>query len=295
MHFRKYELSMTLTKDQLKRLHKLSFTTLKRCANIMGFPTMAAFYSCFSEKGFFGEAAEEMVPCKLKIKAKDALDLGRKINGNLTKYEMAKRYSLSNSNYYGAYSRKSCPKFSTLLSMLPSDADIPLFLEQLERKAVKTEVIRDASSENMTGIPSAVVVITEIMLMLKGDDRRFKVIYTYRDVNMYTDTFSCIADFWGMTDKGLALAMEKEDLILGRDMDHGNGNNSKGAILSRLMDLNGCETWADFVRLHPEYRQGAVRSMRNSIDKKLQVATLIDLIRPCGYRLSDVLEDVVLG
>ena len=295
MRFRKYELSIALTKDELKRLHNLSFTMLKRCANIMGFPTMAAFYRCFTEKGFFGEAAEHMVPCKLRIRAKDALELGRKINGNPSKYEMAKRYSLSNSNYYGAYSRKSCPKFSTLLSMLPSDADIPLFLEQLERKAVKTEVRRDASPYGMTGIPSAVVVITEIMLMLKGDARKFKAFYTDRDVNMYTDTFSCIADFWGMTDKGLAMAMEREDLILGRDLDHGNGNNSKEAILSRLMDLSGCETWADFVRLHPEYRQGAVRSIRNGIGKKLQVATLIDLIRPSGHRLSDVLEDVALG
>ena len=295
MHFKKYSLSIPLTEEELKRLQKLSFTTLKRCANIMGFPTMASFYSCFSEDGFFGVTTEAMVPCRLRIRAKDALDLGRKINGNLSKYAMAKRYSLSNSNYYGAYSRKSCPKLSTLLSMLPDDVDIPRFLEQLERKAVKTEVRRVPAAEHMTGVPSALVIITEVMLMLKGDSSKLKVMYTDRDVNMYTDTFSFIAGFWGMTDKGMASAMEREELVLGKDRSHRNGDNSKDAILSRIMDLNDCSTWAEFVRLHPEYRQGAVRSIRNGSDKKLQVATLLDLIRPCGCRLSDVLEDVVLG
>ena len=218
------------------------------------------------------------------------------VNGNISRYRMTQIYSLQQSNYYASSSASSSPRLSSLLRTLPPSFDVSLFLSMLEERCSSPqpgEEIHGKYGYSYTGIPSELVLITGIMRMLKGMNTEPLAKALGKEyLNPYLDTFSSLASFWGMTAKSFALASEKEELILSPSYGMKDGDNSKKAILSRILSLSSSSSWAELVRKFPEHRQGAVKGIRTGMERRIQVATILDLLKPFSLRLSDVLEEM---
>lgn len=298
MLYKNYSITLPLTEAELARLNTLSFNTLRGCANRLGFPTMAEFYGCFDETGFHGAVPDSIVPMKLKIDGPVVLDLMRRINGNISKYEMVKRYSLQQSNYYASYSRRSCPRLSTLLQMLPPGmkaTDLLMMVEMISQRTPSGREVFAGGGYSYEGIPAEAILITYLMMFLKGTQKELSEVIRKDHINTYVDSLTELTTFWGMGIKGFARAMEESSLILFLMEGTVEGDNSKEALLDRFIALSGNGTWTELVRTYPESRQGAVKGLREGIERKLQIATLLELIRPYGYRLSDLFEDPIIS
>ena len=282
---------MPLSAAELSRLNSLSFSRLNDCANALGFPSLSSFFSAFSPHGFHGSASS-FTPYSLVIDRRRILELIRRLNGNVSRYRLIRRYSLQSSNFYSSSISSSSPKPSSLFCLLPSDVSPSLFLSLLEEEAEKVPSSLSPFS-GTDGIPSQAVLITLLMRYLKGGSLELlSDVLTNSHCNMYLDTFSSLASFWGMTAKSFALASEKVELILSPTYGMKDGDNSKKAILSRILSLSSSSSWAELVRKFPEPRQGAVKGIRTGMDRRMQVATILDLLKPFSLRLSDVLEEV---
>ena len=298
MRYKNYSVNMTLTDSELSRLNTLSFNTMRGCANRLGFPTIAEFYGCFDNTGFHGTVPDSMVPVKLHVDGPAVLDLMRSINGNISKYEMIKRYSLQQSNYYASYSRRSCPRLSTLLHMLPPDirtTELLFMIEMISKRTPQGKEVFINEGYSYDGIPTEAMLVTYLMMFLKGEQIELSEAIRKDYINPYVESLAELTAFWAMSTKSFIKALEDEDLVLiGRDGAI-DGDNSKEALLDRFINMSGSGTWTELVRTYPESRQGAVKGLREGIERKLQVATLLELIRPYGYRLSDLFEERIVN
>ena len=298
MRYKNYSITLPLTEPELARLNALSFNTLRGCANRLGFPTIAGFYGCFDRTGFHGTVPDSMVPTKLCVDGPAVLDLMRRINGSISKYEMIKRYSLQQSNYYAAYSRRSCPRLSTLLQMLPPEikaTELLFMIEMISKRTAQGRKVFAGGGYSYEGIPTEAMLITYLMMYLKGEQAELSEVIRKDYMNPYVESLSELTAFWGMSIKAFIKAIEEDSLILSATERAIDGDNSKEAMLDRFITLSGSGTWTELVRTYPESRQGAVKGLREGIGRKLQVATLLELIRPYGYRLSDLFEERIVN
>ena len=230
------------------------------------------------------------------------MEMVRKENGDITRYQMIGRYNVNYVSYY-ASTRKgnSTPLlFPSIVRCMPPGSDIPSFLDRLEERAEKIPV--DAKEEkrgyDYSGIPMEVAILTLMMIEATGmatspGSSYFRKVLSKGCFTPFLSTLSRIASLWGMTMKGFVKAYEKEDLSFIPEACMANGDNSKQTIVRRIMELTGCERRCEFLSLYPEHSRNAIGKHIAS-DEDFLVSTLLFMLRPLDMKLSEVLEETIL-
>ena len=297
MYYHSINLDFGQNVDPAEFLGKHSFETVKNIANSLGVTDLRSFFSAFSGNSFHWNIPDRLELFTLKFDRTASLENARESNGSLSWYGMAKKYYNNASAAYGSFRSKSKLRLSTIFSILPEDCDICSILAKIEDKAEKksSRIMNVTDEYFYEGIPSTVFIATWMKELATGipvDISRTYLVSAFDSqfMNPKISTLCHIAEYWGMGTNSFIAAIEQGTLILAPEDSPIIGDNSKLAIIDRIIDMTAYSKWHELALSFPEERKIAVRNLYFPIDSDLNVYTLLSILRPFGLKLSDVIE-----
>ena len=90
--------------------------------------------------------------------------------------------------------------------------------------------------------------------------------------------------------KDLIVTMEHGKLELLPSHDCHAADNSKSALLKRLIRKAGFADMKSFIASFPQERRASIRHLLKFEEKRLQTSTLLSLLEPFELKLSDIVE-----
>ena len=291
-----YEARFTATKSVCEAFGNYPITTLKRIANALRIPTVGSLIRCIRKEGFYG-CTDDSPLYEIQINRATVSAILEDVNGCLTLYEVAKSYGTSAANYYTSLNSDADVTLAYISSKLPPDYDIADFLDELERRSERKPVKTPYAIEGYSyeGIPSSILVLTWIMLLLTGkksglSSSYFDLMADWHVFNPFIDTLDNIAALWKMPLKDLIVTMEHGKLELLPSHDCHAADNSKSALLKRLISKAGFADMKSFIASFPQERRASIRHLLKFEEKRLQTSTLLSLLEPFELKLSDIVE-----
>ena len=291
-----YAAQFTVKKTISEVFGSCPISKLKRIANALQLPTAGDLIRCIKSEGFYGQA-KEFEKYEIKVNRATVSEILEDANNCPTLYSVAKSYNGSTSNYYSFLNRESDVTLSYISSKLPKDYDIAEILDELEEKADRRPIAEYTNDEEYCyeGIPSSFLIITWIMLLLTGKESGLSSSY-FDDMtgwyvfNPFMDTLEGIAALWEMNLKDLIVATEQDSIKLSPSGMMNIVDNSKTALLKRLITKAGFQNEENFTAFFPLEKRASLRHLFRLKGNRIQATTLLSLLKPFKLKLSDIIE-----
>lgn len=299
IYYESIELNFEAVVSPYEVFGNFSISKLKRLSNALGLPHIGDFFRGFCDTGFrIKVPEEEFMIYEIKVNRVTAADMLLEANGCSTLYGMASKNNDRASNYYASLNTDADMTLSYIVSKLPPGYDIPAFLDRLEAQSEKIgpEVpIERTEGYCYSGIPKALIIVLWIMMRFTG---RLKNNASPRFYNMLDGdicnprvaTLEIYAENVGSAFGSFVQAIEKKLLVLSfsRTPSHAV-DNSKRAMLHRLLSASGSESVEEMLHSFPSGMRKSTRSFMISRTRAMQVNTLLHILSFMHLNLSDII------
>ena len=292
------DLRFDVTISPYKAFGSLQLPKLKRIANFIGLRYIGDIFRGIRKDGITWDIPRgRFTTYMIKENKVTTLELLADANGCTTIYGLANINGASASNLYTSLNHDSATKLSSIVSKLPPAYDIPSYLDELERRSEKSGVdVSEESPESYSyrGILRILIVVTWMMHRLSGKDAMISASYFDRMLdedlfNPFVDTLEKLALSWEMDLRSFVIAFERRELYLAPIGTAFHGDNSRSAILSRILNSSECISRSEMIRKLPVDRQKNIESLFRSRSEGIETVSILPILESVEGKLSDVI------
>ena len=299
LYYNSYDIHFDVLVSPYEAFGDFTLSRLKRYTNALGLPMMGDLFRSISKDGFRAAVPDGPITLyEIKVNRVTVSDLLVEANGYASLYEFAKANMSQYSNCYSSLNKDSDMKLSYIVRKLPDGYDIPSVLDEIELRSERygaTISPEKADGYCYRGIPKTVIVITWMMQALTG--RKASISRSYyanmldgEIFNPYIVTLGKIAKDWGNDSGSFVKAIGKQDLILTLSTPaESYADNSKDAIISRLLAVSGCTDKKELFSKLPMEKRHIAKSLLQGMDRMLQTITLLQILECGELQLSDII------
>ena len=299
LYYDGYDIRFKVEKSPYEAFGGFTLPRLKRFTNALGLPLMRNLFRSISNDGFKATVPEGQIDLyEIKVNRVTVSDMLVEANGFSSLYEFAKSNVSQYSNYYSSLNKDSEMKLSYIVRKLPAGSDIPSFLDKVETRSERIRAsisAEKAAGYCYSGIPKTIIILTWMMQALTGRKPSISKSYytTMLDgdtFNPYVETLGKLADDWGNESGDFVRAIGEKNLVLALcDSSESNADNSKDAILHRLIKVSGCDDWNELSSKLPSEKKQIAKNLIHGMNRVIQIATLLQILECSKLQLSDII------